>query len=108
MARKPRTSETQLRADYLDYAENMAANAETGTNGVLWSRRGTVRLDSGQIVAWELFSRPWAHVACYASEELRAWFEDHGRMSFTDYRDQVRGYNREAYADYLESLTENV
>lgn len=104
MARKPRPHERALRADYLDYAENMAACAERDTNGVLWSRRGAAKRDAGLVRDWDLFRAEWAHVEPYMSEELREWFADNGRMTFTEYRSQIRAYQREAYADYKNSL----
>lgn len=104
MGRKLRPHEVALKSDYVDYAENMAAHAEVATNGVLWNRKGAAKRDAGRITAWELFTGSWSVVGAYASDELIEWFVWNGRMTFTEYRAQVREYNREAYANYLESV----
>lgn len=104
MARKPSAAEKALRADYLDYVEAMEARAERDTNGVLWNRRGRAKRDAGLMRQWDLFTRSWAHMEPYASEELLTWYAIHGRMTFTEYRTQIRTDIREAREAYFDSL----
>lgn len=103
MARKPTAAERQLTADYLDYLESLEARATDAICGVWYNKRGAARHAAGLLSQWDMFRRPWAQVACYASEELTGFFQSYGRVSFTEYREQVREANREAYAAYLDA-----
>lgn len=101
MARAPRANEVALRMEYLEYAESLEARATDDICGVWYNRLGAAKHAAGKLSQWDMFVRPWHHVARYASEELVQWFADHGRLSFTDYREQTRETMRDAYADYL-------
>lgn len=104
MSRKPRPHEVALKSDWLDYAQGLLNRAERETNGVLWSRRGAAKRDAGLIRDWDLVAAEWAHVEPYMSEELLSFFAEAGRMTFTQYRAQIRADRAEAYAEWRESL----
>lgn len=97
MARKPTAAEQQLTFDYLDYLEALESRATEDICGVWYNARGAARHAEGYLSQWDMFRRPWHHVARYASEELTEWFRMNGRMTFTDYRSQMR--QERVYAD---------
>ena len=101
MPRKPRTDELALTMDYLDYLESLEARATDAISGVWYNRLGASKHAAGELSQWDMFRRPWRHVARYASEELTLWFQIHGRLTFTEYREQLRQSRREEYLDYL-------
>lgn len=107
MARLPRASEVLLKMEFFDYLESLETRATEDISGVWYSRLGAAKHAAGELSQWDMFRRPWAHVARYASEELILWFAHNGRLSFTEYREQIRQNNREEYQNYLDYL-ENV
>ena len=101
MPRKPRPGELALTLEYLDYLESLEARATDAISGVWYNRLGAARHADGQLTQWDMFRRSWGHVARYASEELTLWFQIHGRLTFTEYREQTRQSRRDEYLDYL-------
>lgn len=97
MARKPRANEIALQMEYLDYLESLESRATEDICGVWYNAAGAARRAAGLLDQWDMFRRPWHHVARYASEELTEWFRMNGRMTFTDYRSQMR--QERFYAD---------
>lgn len=102
MARKPTASEQALTLEFFDYLESLMTRAENDICGVWYNRLGAAKHADGQLSQWDMFRRPWGHVARYASEELSTFFQYHGRLTFTEYREQIRQSRREEYLDYLE------
>lgn len=90
MTRKPSHSEKMIRSDYSDYTDSLESRAETDCNGFLYSRKGKDAYANGKITQYDLFTRPWHYMKAYASEELIEFFRFHGRITFTDYRAQMR------------------
>ena len=76
----------RLREDYQLYVEAAYLAAERETRGHLLNRRG---VDRG-VHPRELFSGNRSRAYAYASEELRNWWEQHGRVTFTEYQRQSR------------------
>lgn len=103
MARKARASEVATRNAYLDYLESLETRATDEICGVWYSRLGAAKHAAGELSQWDMFARPWHHVARYASEELTEWFARNGRMTFTEWREAEREYMREAFDSYAES-----
>ena len=101
MSRKPTAAEAQLTRDYFDYLESLESRATEDISGVWFNRLGAAKRADGQLSQWDMFRRPWGHVARYASEELTEWFTLNGRLTFTEYREQMRQARREEYLDYL-------
>ena len=79
----------QIREDYRLYVEAAYVAAERDCRGVLLNRRGIASVGHPR----ELFSGPKRRAYAYASEELRNWWEEHGRLTFTEYRRQSRQQN---------------
>lgn len=102
MARKPTLAEVQMKMDFFDYLESLETRATEDIAGVWYNRLGAAKHAAGTLSQWDMFSRPWAHVARYASEELTLWFAMNGRMTFTEYREQIRQNNREEYQNWLD------
>lgn len=97
MARKPRANEIALQMEYLDYLESLESRATDDISGVWYNATGRAKHAAGLLDQWDMFRRPWHHVARYASEELTEWFRMNGRITFTDYRSQRR--EERVYAD---------
>lgn len=97
MARKPTAAEQALTFEYLDYLESLMTRAENDICGVWYNATGRAKHADGYLCQWDMFRRPWHHVARYASEELTEFFRINGRMTFTDYRSQRR--QERVYAD---------
>lgn len=97
MARKATAAEQQLTFAYLDYLESLMTRAEDEICGVWYNATGRAKHADGLLDQWDMFRRPWHHVARYASEELTEFFRMNGRLTFTDYRSQMR--QERTYAD---------
>lgn len=70
--------------DFADYREAQIAAAIEATNGVLTNAVGrTLGKD-----AEDLFAGPRANAERYASPELIEWWDDHGRMTITEFEAQ--------------------
>lgn len=104
MARKERASEIALKMEFFDYLESLETRATEDICGVWYNALGASKHASGELSQWDMFRRPWSHVARYASEELAAWFAMNGRMTFTEYREQTRENIREQWLDYLANV----
>jgi hypothetical protein len=100
MARKPRASEVETKMAFLDYLESLETRATDDICGVWYNRLGASKHAAGELSQWDMFSRPWCHVARYASEELVEWFARNGRMTFTEWRESEREYMREEFDAY--------
>jgi hypothetical protein len=100
MARKPRAGEVATRNAFLDYLESLETRATDEICGVWYSRLGAAKHAAGYLTQWDMFSRPWSHVARYASEELTEWFARNGRMTYTEFRESEREYSREQFDMY--------
>lgn len=103
MARKPSASEQATKYAYLDYLESLETRATDEICGVWYNALGAAKHAAGELCQWDMFARPWSHVARYASEELTVWFIHNSRMSFTEFRNAEREYMREQFDTYAES-----
>lgn len=103
MARKARASEVATRNAFLDYLESLETRATDEICGVWYNALGASKHAAGELCQWDMFARPWCHVARYASEELTEWFTRNHRMTFTEWRESEREYLREQFDMYAES-----
>lgn len=71
----------RLRLEFDDYLDAVVLAAEADLNGVLLNRLGRRR----GIDARSLFYGPFSRVEKYASEELYAWFQENGRVTWTEF-----------------------
>lgn len=92
--RRGETTRQALRREYDAWMEHHYAAAEAACNGQMLSPRG--RLAGADPRA--LFEGPLQHAYPYASEELRRWWEQHGRMTFAAWQAQRVGGRRERAA----------
>jgi hypothetical protein len=65
--------------------ERLFVQAETETRGFMLNAEGV----AAGIDPMSLFSGPRSRVDRYASEELKNWFDLHGRQNFTEFVDQI-------------------
>lgn len=86
-ARRAGATETEARRDYEDRLAFDYTRAAEETKGEMLSRRGK----AAGVSAESLFRGPLSQVEPYASEELRAYWARHGRMTWTAYRFEVLG-----------------
>lgn len=95
------TAEQQLREDYHAHTYESYLAAEDECRGVMLNKRGRAK----GIDPLALFSGP-AHVAnAYASEELKAWWNAHGRLTFAAFRYQVFGRRADRHAAQNAAIT---
>ncbi|WP_344161676.1 phage minor capsid protein [Nocardiopsis rhodophaea] len=81
-----RRSFTQLaREQYRLFIERTYVAAETETRGFLLNAAG----EAAGIDPMSLFSGPRARVERYASEELKRWFDEHGRTMFAQFVEEI-------------------
>lgn len=73
-----------LRAEFDDELDRRHAQATDDTNGVLLNARGR----AAGIESRSLFYGPAVRVRAYASEELRDWFDEHGRVTFAQFEQE--------------------
>jgi hypothetical protein len=71
----------RVRADFDDHLEAQIGLAEHACRGILLNTRGR----AAGIDPRTLFYGPRSRVDCYASEELRDWFHEHGRTTFEQF-----------------------
>lgn len=71
----------ELRAEFEDDLERRYQQAEHDTNGVLLNARGRRQ----GVDARTLFYGQAARVTAFASEELRDWFIENGRVTFAQF-----------------------
>ncbi|TYK47164.1 phage minor capsid protein [Actinomadura decatromicini] len=77
--------EDLARASYKDHVHRQWLAAERATRGALLNRAGEARgIDPGR-----LFSGPEATARKWASDELKAWWDQHGRMTFAEWKAQL-------------------
>lgn len=103
MAREPRASEVGTKMAFFDYLESLEARATDDICGVWYNALGASKHAAGELCQWDMFRRPWHHVARYASEELVEWFARNGRMTFTAFREAEREYMREQFDMYADA-----
>jgi hypothetical protein len=73
-----------MRADFELYRHSRFLRAHTELRGELLNARGrAARIDAGT-----LFLGPWSRVELYASEELKDWFAQHGRLTVDEFETQ--------------------
>lgn len=94
--RQPSAREKMIRSDYLDYILYLEETAEFTCNGVFFNRAGQLAYDAGRIRGQDMFTRPWHQIRKYASEELIEFFDEFGRMSWTEYRAQFNNERAQA------------
>lgn len=86
------TTDQAVRRGYDQYVHEQWLRAEADTNGHLLSREA----QSAGIQPVDLFSGNSARARRYASEDLQRWWAANGgRMTFTQYRAQVLGRQRD-------------
>lgn len=74
----------EMRADFEHYRRSRFVRAHTELRGELLNAAGrNARIDPGA-----LFLGPRARVDRYASEELKAWFGEHGRLTVEEFERQ--------------------
>jgi hypothetical protein len=75
---------------YEEYLESQYAKALEDCAGVLLSKEGIAAARAGRPqLEREIFTGPWSQAERYASEELRAWWLEHGRQTRTSWRYHV-------------------
>lgn len=73
-----------MRADFELYRHSRFLRAHTELRGELLNAAGRAsRIDPAS-----LFMGPWCRVERYASEELKAWFAQHGRITVAEFEAQ--------------------
>lgn len=73
------------RKSYRDHIYRQWLAAENATRGVLLNKQG----QAAGIDERALFNGPESRARKYASEELRNWWDKHGRMTFAEYRSHL-------------------
>ena len=81
-----RARKRALREDYELYVQAQFLAAEQDARGHLLSKAGK----AAGVDPRSLFSGPIARARRYASEELLAFWDQHGRMTFTEFTRQAR------------------
>jgi hypothetical protein len=73
------------RQAYRDYVRRQWLAAENATNGYLVTNEGEAK----GIDPISLFSGPEARARRWASDELKAWWDEHGRLSFAEFKEML-------------------
>ncbi len=83
---------------FTDHARELYRQAEDATNGYLLNRDGRAR----GIDPASLFTGSDSRARRYASDELRQWWDEHGRITLDDWRDQLLtgGASRKEWSGY--------
>jgi hypothetical protein len=81
------SAEQACREEYDAHTYTRYLDAETECRGQLLNREGRAR----GVDPLSLFSGPAVRARKYASEELRAWWAGHGRITYTEWRFQWLG-----------------
>lgn len=99
-----RSFEELARASYRDHVHRQWLAAENATRGNLVTREGQAR----GIDPVRLFSGPEAYARRWASDELKAWWDTHGRPTFAEWKAQLlddssalRGLREQGGGDFL-------
>jgi hypothetical protein len=98
--RAGRSFDKLARQSYRDYLYRAWLQAEAATNGYLLNREGRAK----NVDPRSLFSGPEARARRYASDELLAWWDAHGRPTFADWKAHLldeRGAERGGDSDWL-------
>lgn len=74
----------RMRADFELYRHSRFLRAHTELRGELLNAAGR----SACIDPVSLFLGPWSRVVRYASEELKGWFAEHGRLTVEEFETQ--------------------
>lgn len=82
-----RITRREARAMYDEYVYRQYLAAEEATNGYLLNRRGRAK----GINPAQLFSGPARIAYAYASDELKEWWAEHGRLTQAEFIEQVTG-----------------
>ncbi len=69
------------RAEWFLLVESQIDAAERECRGRLVSRAG----QAAGLTAWDLFTGPQRRAAQYATDELREWWADRGRLTFAEF-----------------------
>ena len=85
--RKPHTADEELRSDYETYIHTEWLKAEDQCNGVLLNRAGK----AAGIDPRTLWQGNTARARKYASEELKTFWQRHGRINFSTFRADALG-----------------
>lgn len=84
------------RKSWKDEVRRRALHAEGETNGYMTNAAGRAKGVNG----WDLFAGPEATARKYASDELKEYWDKHGRATFSDYTHQlVHGYQHAGRRD---------
>jgi SPP1 gp7 family putative phage head morphogenesis protein len=81
------TAEQQLRASYAEYLETAYLQAEADCRGVLLSAEAKARGISSR----SLFQGQSSRALKWASEELRSWWQKHGRLTYAAFKQGAQG-----------------
>jgi len=73
-----------MRADFELYRHSRFLRAHSELRGELLNAPGR----AAHIDAGTLFLGPWSRVELYASEELKVWFAEHGRLTVEEFETQ--------------------
>jgi len=82
-----RITRAEARRMYDEYVYRQYLAAEDATNGYLLNRRGRAK----GINPAQLFSGPARIAYAYASDELKEWWAEHGRLTQAEFIEQVTG-----------------
>ena len=74
----------RMRADFELYRHSRFLCAHTELRGELLNAAGR----AARIDPVSLFMGPWSRVERYASEELKSWFAQHGRLTVDEFETQ--------------------
>ena len=74
----------EIRDAHWGYLRSQYLAAEIDTNCNFLNRLGK----KNGVESYSLFSGPFSRVEKYASEELYAWFEEHGRPTYEEFEKQ--------------------
>jgi hypothetical protein len=89
---KAQQRNAELRAEWELHVHNAWLRAEADCNGYLLSRAGK----AAGVDPVKLWAMAWPRAERLASEELRAWWALHGRVTFGEWRRQSRQPQPEA------------
>lgn len=92
--RRQLTAEQRCREDYEYHVHAQYLQAEADCRGAMLNARGRAR----DVDPVSLFSGPANRAHAYASDELKGWFRDHGRLTYAAYRHHTLGWHSDAAA----------
>lgn len=86
------------RSAFQDLLEARHRQADDELSGNLLNSRGR----SAGIDSISLFYGPWVRVKAYASEELLAWFDDHGWTTFEAFEAELTEYPGRCWGELIQ------